>query len=50
MPEVVFNIVAENPEIKHVTRYMQPTGVHEHRGKQRQKITCRVIKKTLRYE
>ena len=36
MTERVFDIVAEDPEKPHIAGEMQPIGVHEHRGDQRE--------------
>ena len=35
MTHLVFNIIAENPEIKHVAKQVGGAAVHEHRRKQR---------------
>src|SRR4051812_23064390 len=36
MPEVVFNVVAEYPEKKHIEENMRPTVMHKHCREQRQ--------------
>ena len=39
MPETVFYIVAEYPQVKHVASEVNSPGVHEHGAEERQEIT-----------
>src|SRR5436853_3698795 len=36
MPEIVFNVVAENPKIEHVSGNVHEAAMHEHRADQRE--------------
>jgi hypothetical protein len=38
VPETVFHIVTEDPQVKHVTSQVNPPGMHEHGSEERQKI------------
>jgi hypothetical protein len=39
VPKTVFHIVAKDPQVKHVASQVKPPGMHEHGGKERQKIS-----------
>jgi hypothetical protein len=50
MPETVFHIVAEDPQVKHVAPEVNPPGVHEHGTEERQEITAGIGKEAPRHE
>ncbi len=44
MPRGILNIVAENPEVEHVSSEVEKTGVQEHGRKYRQHIVGQQFK------
>jgi hypothetical protein len=50
MPETVFHIITEDPQVKHVAQEVNPASVHEHGGEDRQEITTGVGKEAVRNE
>ncbi len=41
-PELILDIVAENPQIEHVAAQVQPSAVHEHGREDCVGIACRI--------
>jgi hypothetical protein len=50
MPETVFYIVAEYPQVEHVAAQMKPAGVHEHGREEGQGISDGVSHKAGRHK
>jgi len=44
MPETIFHIVAEDPQVQHVASQVKPPGMHEHGSEERRKITSGIGK------
>jgi len=50
VPETVFHIIAEDPQVKHVAEEVNPPGVHEHGSEERQEITAGIGQEAARNE
>jgi hypothetical protein len=44
--ETIFHIVAEDPQVKHITQEMQPPCMHEHGCEKRWEISNRICQET----
>ncbi len=44
VPEPVFNVIAEYPEVEHIARDMQKSAMHEHRSKQGEHYRNRLLR------
>src|SRR6185436_7241287 len=50
VPEAVFHVVAENPQVKHVATQMKPAGMHEHGTEESRNVRERIGHEAPRHE
>jgi hypothetical protein len=50
VPETILDIVPKDPQVEHVATQVEPPGMHEHGGEQRQKIGAGIGEETAGHE
>ncbi len=50
MPEAVFDIVAEDPQVQHVAAEVQPTAMHEHGAENGCDVGSRIFREASGHE